>query len=235
MDMHRRDFLKALGLGTVALTLPQPLKIVAAKMEDLKRPPLHVGYVETMPAKPCGDGGFFVLHNIGVRVERGISPSRFADYAENWYVAMFLRKEGDRTRGIKYLQARARCMAILEGKGLIGEPYPARPFVRSPIAFVLKPDDVVEFWFVPTGTDGQDERPTYPLPKLQVVLHGTRHYAEPKASLPTTGREYVTGRVPRTRALVYWHLCDVQKVLLDRARAIELGLVSDRSMEFAAG
>jgi len=234
VDMDRRSFLKTLGLGAVALTIPKPLDIIAAKMADLERPPLHVGYAKTMPAKDCGDRGFFLLQSIGVRVERGLSASRYCDYMENWYTSVFLHKEGDKTRGIKYLQMPTSRMPNPEKDKwtTIGEdckPHQIPAMLSSPRAYLLKPDDVLEFWFAPHSALSPTEPPNYLLPKLDVVLYGTRHYAEPKVYIPQDGRQYTVKRVPRTRAIAYWHLCDVRNVMLDRARAIELGLVSQDS------
>jgi len=233
VDMDRRSFLKTLGLGAVALTIPKPLDIIAAKMADLERPPLHVGYAETMPAKECGEGGFYLMRDIGVRVERGISASRYADYTENWFVSMFLRKQGDKGRGIKYLQTRTSLIPNPELKHTVfdeeGKAHKVPSYLSSPMPVMFKPDDVLEFWFAPHSALSPTEPPNYLLPKLDVVLHGTRHYAEPKVYIPQDGREYTIKRVPRTRAIVYWHLFDVRNIMLDRARAIELGLVSQDS------
>lgn len=236
MSMDRRDFLKMLGLGGVALTMPRPLSVIAAKMEDLERPPLHVGYVETMPAKPCGEGGFYLLYEMGVRVERGITVSRYTDYADKWTVSMFLRKQGDRTRGVQYFKTRASMMPNPENKRTAydeeGKPHQVPHFYTSPKAMMLKPDDVIEFWFAPGDSRDPEGMPRYPLPKLEVVLRGVRHYPQLKIPVPKTGNEYVIGHPFKTRAIVYWQMCEVKKVLLDRAKAIELGLVTERSHSF---
>jgi len=233
--MERREFLKILGLGGVALTLPKPLGIISAKMADLERPPLHVGYVETMPAKECGDGGYFLFYNIGVRTERGITVNRQMDYYEKWSIAMFLRKEGDRNSGVKYIKARACTIPnpehTLQTFDEDGKWHKAPQFYSAPCPYLVKPDDVLEFWFVPANTRNPEEMPKYPLPKLEVVLCGTRHYAEPKAAVPKTGVEYVLNpkgayllNARKARIITYWNLCEVKNVLLDRAKAIELGL-----------
>jgi len=45
VDFSRRNFLKGLGLGTVAaLTLPKRIDVVAATLADLESPPLSAGY-----------------------------------------------------------------------------------------------------------------------------------------------------------------------------------------------
>lgn len=223
--MDRREFLKLIGLSGVALTLPKPLQVVAARMADLERLPLHVGYVETMPAKPCGNRGFYLLHEIGVRVERAITSQRHEDYYEKWSIAMFLRKEGDKTCGIKQLQIPAHAMPNPENKFMTfdedGKPRFVAHFQTVPHAFMLQPDDLIEFWFVPGNARDPERMPKYPLPKLEVVLRGVRHYADPN----------VSGGLPKTRAMVFWNLCEVKKVLLDRAKAIELGLCATSEPE----
>lgn len=238
MDMDRRSFLKSIGLGAVALTVPKPLSVVAAKMADLERPPLHVGYAEAIPAKQCGEGGFFLLYDIGVRVERGLSASQHADYGENWSISMFLRKVGDKTRGIKYLQMPTCHMPdpthkwTTIGDDLKRHERPA--MLSSPTPYLFKPDDALEFWFSPHSARYDTEPPNHPLPKLEVVLHGVRHYKEDrKVRVPCTGVEYVGNpALLSTRSLIYWHLCEVKKVMLDRAKAIELGLVTDKEPTF---
>jgi hypothetical protein len=234
--MDRRDFLKSLGLGAVVFTLPKPLSIITAKMEDLKKPPLHVGYVEVMPAKTCGARGFYLIYEMGVRIGHELTAAQYADYAENWTVSMFLRKQGDRTSGVQYLRTTARMMPNPENTITVydeeGKPYQRPHFYTSPKALMLRPDDVLEFWFSPHSAAYETEPPNYPLPKLEVVLRGVRHYAEPQAAPPGTGSEYVIGGFPKTRAIQYWHMCEVKKVLLDRKKAIELGLVSSNTKMF---
>jgi hypothetical protein len=45
VDFSRRNFLKGLGLGTVAaLTLPKRIDVVAATLADLEQPPTSLGY-----------------------------------------------------------------------------------------------------------------------------------------------------------------------------------------------
>jgi hypothetical protein len=228
MDMDRRAFLKTLGLGAVALTVPKPLGIMTAKMEDFERPPLHVGFAETRPADGCGDRGYFMLYDIGVSVEKGIDASRLADYTENWCISLFLRKRADPSRGIKYVQVGAGHFPdpqrMVKYRDEDGRPAERPDFMTAPRAYVLTPDDVLEFWFSPHSALYDTEAPNYPLPKLKVVLRGVRVYP----SEQRTGKGYVLGG----RQMAYWHIADVKKVLLDRARAIELGLVAKDTPEF---
>ena len=45
MDLSRRSFLQSIGLGSVAaLTLPKPLKIIAATLRDIEGPPLMAAF-----------------------------------------------------------------------------------------------------------------------------------------------------------------------------------------------
>lgn len=235
--MDRRSFLKTIGLGAVALTVPKPLSVIAAKMADLERPPLHVGYSESEPAHGCGPGGFFALHNIGVCTEPGISMARYEDYAAKWCISMFLRPGGVAPvgRGIRWLTIPAYAMPNPENKVRAtdedGKEYQTCDFFKSPKALMLMPGDVTEFWFAPRNVSNPEALPLFPLPKLEVVLHGVKHCNDGPQAKPSTGREYVIG----TRALSYWHLGRVESVLLDRARAIELGLVSPATLEFDAG
>ena len=223
MDMDRRAFLKTLGLGAVTLTVPRPLSVIAAKMADLEKPPLHVGYAELTPAAHCGDKGYYLFYDLGIMVERGITASRHRDYIENWGVSLFMRKKGDPGKGVQYLRARAA--HIPDPSNMVtrtdedGNQFQVPDFLCSRKAYVLKPDDVLEFWFVPHSAMSATEPPNYPLPGLMVFLRGVIYYG---ANQPG-------------RSTIHWQYDNVKKVLLDRAKAIELGLVSPTVGEFDLG
>lgn len=223
MDIDRRSFLKTLGLGAVALTVPKSLSVIAAKMADLERPPLHVGYAELSPAAHCGDKGYYLFYDLGINVERGITASRFADYNENWALSLFMRKRGERGRGVQYLRTRTSYVPdpshLLTQTDEDGKTFKVPDFLQSSKAYVLKPDDVLEFWFVPHSAMAETEPPNYPLPNLTVMLRGVMYYGSEQPG----------------RSTIHWHHSKVSKVLLDRVKAIELGLISPATMEYDAG
>jgi hypothetical protein len=195
MDMDRRSFLKTLGLVAVALSVPKPLSIVSAKMADLERPPLHVGYCEAEPAHGCGEGGYFGLYNIGVRVERGISLERYLDYDGKWCIAIFMRRAGVQGHGINWLQIPVHFMPNPENKIKAvdedGREYETNDFLRRPHATALMNGDVLEFWVVPCDMTDPALLPRFHLPKLEVVLCGMKHYGKPRQSVYVPGRDWI--------------------------------------------
>ncbi len=76
--MDRRTFLTSIGLGGLALTIPKPLSVVAAKLSDLKDPPIYAGHTSFKIDRP------FVLYdlywNYPVNYPAGIEHPSIRDY-----------------------------------------------------------------------------------------------------------------------------------------------------------
>lgn len=206
MELTRRGFLEMVGLGGVALTLPKPLKIVAAKMADLAPPPLHVGYCELRSSgterEPYG------LLNVSLCGPRDLSMARFEDFYGKWCLSLNFRRPNGNL--LQFLKIRA-CHVSSEHRlaGELSEP----PVWTRPVIYGMntKPwiwpaEDVAELWLVPGDPFGQDA-PKYPLPKrVYAALHGVRYRQGGRTDYGTVGQ--------------------FDHVRLDRAKAIELGIVN---------
>jgi hypothetical protein len=205
--MERRDFLKILGLSGVALTMPKPLDIIAAKMSDLTSPPLHVGYCEIRPV--YFPSNTFVEDACGITTERALSANRYVDYARNWSIRLFIRKGEDKNSRVLWMQGPARMVQDpaynlhLHSFGKDGHHIEIPTLVDSPFKRIWTSEDIAELWILPGNRDGL---PKYVLPKLKWIMRGTMLYREEKISRS------------------FWHVTDVQTVQVDRARAIEMGL-----------
>ncbi len=219
--MDRRDFLKILGLGGVALTLPRPAGIVAAKMEALAAPPLHVGRCLIGPL--ADDERTFLMDKIGVGVDHATTAERYADYREKWAVAVFRRfMVGDKVSRSTVLRVRSSFMpdptrsrrvvyepnddVELDGKETKAVEVPE--FFSCHHAYRFSPGESLEFWYMPAS---RHDLPRFPLPKLTVSLGGYMIY---KRELPRDA----------LRTLAYHLIGDVQTMQLERGKAIEMGL-----------
>ena len=226
--MDRRDFLKILGIGGVALTLPKPIGIISAKMADLQGPPLHVGYCEIGPL--ANDQRAFMWDRLMVGLEHTLSIERYKDWSERWIFTMFLRrKKDDPDSRIMFMKVRANYLPIPMGDRFVvlrdpGEgqvPWTTPHECRMHERHMWSPDEVAEFWFTPASSS---DLPRFPLPKLNIGLNGLMIY---KKEMQSTGRDYVMGG----RTLHYSAFGEVRTVQLDRARAISMGLVSPEEPE----
>lgn len=170
MTMDRRDFLKLIGLGGVALTLPKPLEVVAARMADLERPPLHVGRV-SLTSRPEAT---FAMYDFTLHLPRTISKHAYSDFMEHWMLRMSAREQDGKT--VDYL--RVACSFIPMGDafdpelrgygGLLAGMTPRRqPYVMG-VPLMISPDRVMEFWLMPDGLQ------RFPMPKAQLCFYGTQ-------------------------------------------------------------
>jgi hypothetical protein len=205
MTMDRRAFLKTLGLAGVALTLPKPLEVVAARMAALDAPPLHVGHVSLRPR----DEARFVLYNFTMHLPRFISKYAYCDFLDNWQLRMSFRRPDEKM--VDILRASCAVMPMgdpfdpeLKGYGglLAGmNPLHRRPFMMA-VPMVVSQDDVLEFWLLPTG------RQKFPMPPAQLCLYGD--------SVPITQRHFGLSKL-------YINL-SFDAVRVERAEAIRLGI-----------
>lgn len=145
--MDRRDFLKTLGLGGLALTLPKPLSVFAAKVSDLEGPPVHVGLCRFRNLAPT-----FSLHGFRLMLggDPGLQPVR-ENLVKDWTVHLINRK--DQRSYAPLLMAPVA--AYLGG---------VSSFLDYSINFM--PDDILEVWIVPRGN------PRFCLPEMKAELYG---------------------------------------------------------------
>jgi hypothetical protein len=206
MDLSRRGFLETLGLAGLSLTLPKPLKVMAARMADLEKPPLHVGYCEVASVP---EGGVFLMYGFGVNFLSLPSIEIHNDYMNNWVVSVFL-KEKDKQERILYVQRPARCVpeARTGMMTVLANPHP----------MVVSPNSVMEFWWTPEG------KPRFPLPELRLYVRGARSFGYKQSSrIEWHGLKESMQWVEERK---------VKHVCLERSRAIELGLVGPEEPEF---
>lgn len=226
--MDRREFLKILGLGGVALTLPKPLGIVAAKMADLQAPPLHVGYCEIGPLSD--DERTFVWDRLAVGLDHDTPIPRYLDFSERWNFTMFLRKKKDDPASrVMFLKTTVEQLTgLYNGRftqvrypGDPGGPYVVPHEYQMFKSYLWDPDQVAEFWFTPASSS---DLPRFPIPKLQLGMQGMMVYKKERQS---SGLDHTFGG----RVLHYIVSGEVKTVQLDRARAIEMGLVTPAEPE----
>lgn len=157
--ISRRGFLETLGLVGVALTLPKPLKVMAAKMSDLSAPPLHAGRCKIGPLFQEKDDCHFVLYTIGISPDWGRLP-KVAEYKdfENWRVV------ARDTKGDVVLEIPAAFLIFPNTfkTAVWGFGHPNNGYLWSG-------SDAWDFWIVPGSTTCL---PRYPLPATKVVVHG---------------------------------------------------------------
>lgn len=208
--MDRRGFMKALGLGGVALTLPKPLSIVAARMADLAAPPLHVGWAEIGPLSDR-ERGNFVMNEIIIEPIGFLKKERYDDLFERWNLCARLMNAEDKNRnGTLYFNSR-----VAYFREAFKPLFPEDEIrVRVPkifsdtMAWMWLGLDRMEFWIVPNNLRNL---PRFPLPEMRIWLKGWHH-------------KRVDQIVPPYQYMGFHAWCRVETVRLERARAIELGL-----------
>lgn len=213
--MNRREFLKALGLGGVALTVPLSRKLMAASMADLKAPPFHVGVTEMGPLSN-GDQRF---HMVGLSLHSDfLDGEKWSDLYSKWMVGVSFKREGERGPGTLWLQQPASMLApsitndfVMVAdvpRGNLLRPYADEP----PYFYDWAPGDIAKFWIVPGS---MQDLPKFPLPDLSIHVHG---WIECR---PTP-----TKRAESKRTVTFW--ATFRRVSLDRAQAIKLRLVDPK-------
>lgn len=186
--MDRREFLKTLGLGSIALTLPKPLNIMAARMSDLTAPPVHAGLARFR------DLAGVMVYDFGIScIDRYFAnPNRYMDFVSTWEVHLVAHENSENY--IPILKEPVKRLVIgnrFEKNWLFMNQLPQRMLVPT----------MLDVWIVPYG------KPKYALPPVTAVKKVENQ------------SWYKTIR-PRDLST------QVRTVRLERARAIDLGLVS---------
>lgn len=179
--MDRRAFLKILGLGGVALTLPKPLSLLA----PLERPPLHVGRI-LFP--PLGDDvSEFVMDGLSISPAPGIDSFRFHDFVDKWMLRVILHEP---ERSLNVLQCPTPYVLHLR------ETRQRAPSVMAGGAIVCGMDQRFDFWLKP------GEEPRYPLPEVDLVLQGRLRRKDTKEWMNySICGKFKTVRLDRAQAL----------------------------------
>ena len=150
--VSRRGFLQLVGLGGVALTVPKPLKIVAAKLEELSQPIFHCGYARlTVPS--CER---FLVYNIIMKTATGITRERYENFYENWVLSMLLKQDEDKY--INFLKIPARM--VPSGND------PREYMLATATPWMFSTGDQLDFWLTPGG------KPRFPLPEVYLAVRG---------------------------------------------------------------
>lgn len=195
--MDRRDFLKSLGLGGLALTLPKPLKVVAARMSDIEAPPIQLGLARFRDL-----GGILVSHFS--LTFRSLPPlDRTKDFMENWSIHLAAHEEGR-----DYVEILRGPAAMFLQDGPSGDPK-----FRYHLPTRLLTGTMLDLHIVPEGM------PRFTLPPIVATLHGEG--ARRGNGFLSNGNFPIvmTGHMAEISV-------QVRSVRLERTRALELGLVS---------
>lgn len=205
----RRDFLKSIGLGGVALTLPKPLSVVAAKVSDLEDPPIHAGCATFKI-----DRSYIwndLLWNFPVNVAP--SPRDYHRFIYGTTISIFFkynRFSGEVPKRLKVSQLTwpmSHIPSILEWKR-----------AKKPVhgwGLSLFPGEEVEIWCMPNR-----------MPPHPHLLHG----AISGKLLPVEFGMQGISRFDGGTGI--WHyVSKMELVRLERARAIEMGLISSEEPE----
>ncbi len=199
--MNRRDFLKSMGLGGIALSLPKPLEIIAARMADIEGPPIHAGLARFRDlagvmvydfSMSCVDPALLV-------------PSRYMNLLDTWGVHMAAHENGENY--IPVLKAPLRRLVDRYEDAPVIDPR----FFKSKMPSRLLVPTMLDVWIVPY------EKPKHALPPLTVTLHGekTKQIEDP------AGEGWYASPLSQKDLSA-----QIRTVRLERTRAIELGLVS---------
>lgn len=148
--MDRRAFLKVLGLGGVALTLPKPLSILA----PIERPPFHVGRLVFPPL--ADDVAEFQMEGLSISPVRGLPVARVRDFLDKWLLRVVLHEP----QGAKDL-LRVPTPFVLHSR----ETRQRAPYVLGRLMRFL-PEQRLDCWLKP------GEATRYPLPEVDMVLQG---------------------------------------------------------------
>lgn len=187
--MDRRDFLKSLGLGGIALTLPKPLEVVAARMADLQAPPVHAGLARFRDL-----AGIMVFDFSVSCVDPGVlDPARYMELINTWGVHMAAHENGQ-----NYIPVlRDSLKRLIVKKSEDGPAFDPRIFKSHMPSKLLVPT-MLDVWVVPY------EKPKHALPPLTVTLHGEKVGRKPPPGWGVVVNYSVqvrTVRLERTRAI----------------------------------
>lgn len=178
--MDRRDFLKTLGLGGIALTLPKPLDLMA----NIAGPPIHAGLCRFRDVQG------FPFEGIGVvmdhwQVSGLFTQEQFAELKGKWTIHTGVRVTKD-----LYIP--------LSRQPLKNSLFGMRTRIPSEDSegFTIMSAESVDVWIVPEGVI------RFPLPALTVCMYGSpggflpEFKGRPFRSLPLR-----TVRLERSRAI----------------------------------
>lgn len=150
--MDRRDFLKTLGLGGIALSVPKPLDLMAAKLTNVDGPPVHAGLCRFRDVQG------FPFEGIGVvidhwQVSRLFTPEQLGELMGKWMIHAGIRVSKD-----LYLP--------LSRQPLKNSLFGTRTRIENPSKFTIMSAESVDVWIVPEGVI------RFPLPALTVCMYG---------------------------------------------------------------
>lgn len=183
--MDRRDFLKTLGLGGIALTVPKPLDLMASKLAKIDGPPVHAGLCRFRDVQG------FPFEGIGVVMDHWQVPGlftqeQFAELKGKWTIHAGVRVTKD-----LYIP--------LSRQPLKNSLFGMRARVESPSkGFTILSAESVDVWIVPEGII------RFPLPALTVCMYGSSdpgpYWGCPKG-IPFRSLPLRTVRLERSRAI----------------------------------
>src|SRR6185295_3550980 len=151
--MDRRSFLKTLGLGGIALTLPKPLDLMAAKLANVDGPPVHAGLCRFRDVQG------FPFEGIGIVVDRWrdshlFTTEQLSELTMKWTVHAAVRVTKDAYIQLFRLPLR-NC--------LFGTRWRVDTMARN---FTIMSAESVDVWIAPEGII------RFPLPALTVCMYG---------------------------------------------------------------
>lgn len=189
--MDRREFLKTLGLGGIALSVPKPLELMAARLAKVDAPPIHAGLCRFRDVQG------FPFEGIGVVLDGWqkaglLTQEQFSELTQKWTIHGGVRVSKD----IYLPLFRQPLGNSIFGMRSLGD-FASRNFR-------IMSAESVDVWIVPEGII------RFPLPGLTVCMYGPGYPPPPWPECK--GRPFASQPLKTVR--------------LERARAIELGLVS---------
>lgn len=201
--MDRRDFLKSIGLAGVALTLPKPLSVVAAKISDLKDPPIHAGYASFKIDRT------FIWNDLIWHYPVGMVPTMqdYKRFSSGTSVSVFLGRRHDETAKITSIVhvPTSHIPSFLEWKK--GHGY---GFAHG---IYLAPGEEIEIWCIPHKTPMGDPGKLLP---IEWIIQG----------MSTFELDPHPAGINKSRLARWCFMRKMELVRVERARAIELGLVT---------
>jgi hypothetical protein len=179
--MDRRDFLKTLGLGGIALTVPKPLDLMA----NIAGPPIHAGLCRFRDVRG------FPFEGIGVvmdhwQVSGLFTQEQFAELKGKWTIHAGVRVTKDLYLPLSKQPLRDSIFGMRSHKGSTSK------------GFTIMSAESVDVWIVPEGII------RFPLPALTVCMYGSREpgpYWGCPSGVPFRSLPLRTVRLERSRAI----------------------------------
>jgi hypothetical protein len=206
--MDRRDFLKSIGLAGVALTLPKPLSVVAAKISDLEDPPIHAGYARFKIDRP------FIFNDLYWRYSVNEAPSirDYDRFSHGTSVSTFFGMEQRFSPGY-----RPRVKLSWENIPTSHIPsFPDHiPSFKANWGISFFPGEEIEIWCIPHKTPAGEPGKLLP---VDWVIQGLSEY-----------NSLLDPHYQRSEVCYFWRPMSLVRV--ERTRAIELGLIKPEEPE----